>query len=198
MYVIGLTGMIASGKSTVSVYLRGRGMTVIDADRISHEVILRGNPAYEDIVAAFGEQYIGQDGEIDRRKLGELIFSDAEKRDRLNAIVHPRVIDEIKRRVAEAGDVAVMDVPLLIQTGLDRMCDEIWYVTAEEGLRIRRIIERDRLSKAQAKARVASQQVVLPQDRLVYQIENSGDLTRLWAQTEALIQRVEKMYEKKK
>ena len=95
MYVIGLTGMIASGKSTVSEFLRQRGIVILDADKISHQVILKGQPAFEEIILYFGADCLGADGQIDRRKLGRIVFSETEKLEVLNRIVHPRVTEEI-------------------------------------------------------------------------------------------------------
>lgn len=149
MYVIGLTGMIASGKSTVSEFLRQRGIVILDADKISHQVILKGQPAFEEIILYFGADCLGADGQIDRRKLGRIVFSETEKLEVLNRIVHPRVTEEILRQLQQQKGVVVIDAPLLIQAGLDRLCDEIWNVYAEQTLRIARIMARDHLEEEQ-------------------------------------------------
>ena len=195
MYVIGLTGMIASGKSTVSEFLRQRGIVILDADKISHQVILKGQPAFEEIILYFGADCLGADGQIDRRKLGRIVFSETEKLEVLNRIVHPRVTEEILRQLQQQKGVVVIDAPLLIQAGLDRLCDEIWNVYAEQPLRIARIMARDHLEEEQALARVYSQQVYMPEDKPVYRIENSGSYETLIEQVKTQLTRIGKYEE---
>lgn len=195
MYVIGLTGMIASGKSTVSEFLRQRGIVILDADKISHQVILKGQPAFEEIILYFGADCLGADGQIDRRKLGRIVFSETEKLEVLNRIVHPRVTEEILRQLQQQKGVVVIDAPLLIQAGLDRLCDEIWNVYAEQPLRIARIMARDHLEEEQALARVYSQQVHMPEDKPVYRIENSGSYETLIEQVKTQLTRIGKYEE---
>jgi dephospho-CoA kinase len=195
MYVIGLTGMIASGKSTVSEFLRQRGIVILDADKISHQVILKGQPAFEEIILYFGADCLGADGQIDRRKLGRIVFSETEKLEVLNRIVHPRVTEEILRQLQQQKGVVVIDAPLLIQAGLDRLCDEIWNVYAEQTLRIARIMARDHLEEEQALARVYSQQVHMPEDKPVYRIENSGSYETLIEQVKTQLTRIGKYEE---
>lgn len=195
MYVIGLTGMIASGKSTVSEFLRQRGIVILDADKISHQVILKGQPAFEEIILYFGADCLGADGQIDRRKLGRIVFSETEKLEVLNRIVHPRVTEEILRQLQQQKGVVVIDAPLLIQAGLDRLCDEIWNVYAEQTLRIARIMARDHLEEEQALARVHSQQVHMPEDKPVYRIENSGSYETLIEQVKTQLTRIGKYEE---
>lgn len=195
MYVIGLTGMIASGKSTVSEFLRQRGIVILDGDKISHQVILKGQPAFEEIILYFGADCLGADGQIDRRKLGRIVFSETEKLEVLNRIVHPRVTEEILRQLQQQKGVVVIDAPLLIQAGLDRLCDEIWNVYAEQTLRIARIMARDHLEEEQALARVYSQQVHMPEDKPVYRIENSGSYETLIEQVKTQLTRIGKYEE---
>ena len=195
MYVIGLTGMIASGKSTVSEFLRQRGIVILDADKISHQVILKGQPAFEEIILYFGADCLGADGQIDRRKLGRIVFSETEKLEVLNRIVHPRVTEEILRQLQQQKGVVVIDAPLLIQAGLGRLCDEIWNVYAEQTLRIARIMARDHLEEEQALARVYSQQVHMPEDKPVYRIENSGSYETLIEQVKTQLTRIGKYEE---
>ena len=195
MYVIGLTGMIASGKSTVSGFLRQKGIRILDADKISHQVILKGQPAFEEIVAYFGTDCLAYDGQIDRRKLGTIVFSEREKLEALNRIVHPRVTEEILHCLKEQKGLMVIDAPLLVQAGLDRLCDEIWNVCAEQSLRLARIIARDHLEEEQALARVRSQQMHMPEDKPVYTIENSGSYENLIEQVNNQLARIEKYEE---
>ena len=158
MKVIGLTGGIASGKSTASAYLRSLGAQIVDADAISRASTRKGEAGYAAVVERFGREILRPDGEIDRRKLGALVFADEEQRRALNALLHPIVIAacarEIERCRAQGLSACVLDVPLLFETGMERMCDVTWllYVSREE--QIRRIAARDGLG---AQAAIDSQ-----------------------------------------
>jgi len=147
MYVIGVTGGVGTGKTTVAGMLADLGAAVIDADHLAHQVILPGGPAYAGLVASFGPTIVRADGSIDRRRLADLAFADAASAGRLNEIVHPPVIDLIQGRLATlagAGQrVAVIDVPLLYESGLDAICDEVWVVRAQPAVRRRRLARRN-------------------------------------------------------
>ncbi len=192
MYIIGLTGMIASGKSVVSAYLKKKGYLILDADKISHDIILRGTPAYDEIVDCFGSEYIDRYGEINRRKLGLTVFAEKDKLEELNRIVHPKVIAEIKRFLQEDHAAVIIDAALLVQSGLDRLCDEIWNICAQRDLRIKRIMQRDNLDEIQAMMRVDQQQTTMPTDKPVYIIENSGTYEHLIEQVENQLKRIKK------
>lgn len=162
MLVIGLTGGIASGKSTVAGILADLGARIIDADKIAREIVEPGKPAWKEIKLAFGPQYLKSDGSIDRRALGNLIFSDATARQRLNAITHPLIKKEIADRIAdyrkqEPSAVIVIEAPLLLEAGMQPMVDEIWVVTAPEEVRLKRLMARDQLSREEALQRLKSQ-----------------------------------------
>lgn len=159
---VGLTGGIASGKSTVSQFLRREGASIIDADRIAHAVILKGGGAYEPVVKAFGTEILNETGEIDRKRLGGIIFRDPEKRATLNRIVHPFVFEraesekeELARRDPEG--VIVFDAPLLIETGADSGMDWVLLAYVDRATQIERLVGRDRLSRAEAEQRIDAQ-----------------------------------------
>lgn len=160
MKVIGLTGGIASGKSTASAYLRELGATIVDADAISRASTRRGGAAFEAVCAAFGD-ILGADGEIDRRKLGGIVFADEDARRKLNSIVHPAVMAESRAQIENARasgvKVCILDVPLLFETGMERLCDETWLIYVPREEQIRRMAERDGLDAAAAAARIDSQ-----------------------------------------
>lgn len=188
MEVIGLTGQIASGKSTVSAYLRQKGFAVVDADEIAHEVIRRGGRAYAAVVRQFGTEFVGAEGEIDRRKLGQAVFADPEKLAQLNAITHPCICAEIRAHLAAQRGTVFLDAPLLVQVGLDTLCGEIWQVTAADDIRLGRIQVRDGLDADEARARMQSQAGVrMPTDRLVHTIDNSSDTAALYRQIDRLL-----------
>ena len=161
MKVIGLTGGIASGKSTACEYLKTLGAVVVDADGISRNCTRKGNPGFDAVVEHFGSGILAENGEIDRKALGAIVFSDEDKRRELNDLLHPIIIqmsrDEIVAHRKNGEQVCILDVPLLFETGMDRLCDETWliYVPVEE--QVKRLFERDGIGREAALARIASQ-----------------------------------------
>ncbi len=155
--IIGLTGLTGAGKSTAAAALRRLGCHVIDADRVGHEVTTRPD-ILEKIKTAFGAGCILPDGTLDRRALGKIVFSDGEKLKKLNAITHPPITEAIAAEAAaHSGETVVIDAAALGESGLDRLCGEVWRVTAPEELRLARIMERDGLSRTEAVNRILSQ-----------------------------------------
>lgn len=161
MVVIGLTGGIASGKSTVSRILRELGAAVIDADAIVHELQQPGAPVTLAIAREFGPGVIRPDGSLDRAALGQIVFGDAARRKALEAIVHPavreRMWSDVERCRAEGRAAAVLDVPLLIESELHRTVDRVWLVYIDRDLQIQRLMARDGLPRSQAEQRIAAQ-----------------------------------------
>ena len=158
----GLTGGIASGKSTVSRLFREAGAFVIDADEIAHDVIRKGGPAYAPVVDAFGSGILDETGEIDRKRLGAIIFQDAQRREALNRLVHPHVFAraEAERRAIAAAHpdaVILFDVPLLIETGAHREMDRVILAYVDRATQIDRVMARDRLTREEAERRVDAQ-----------------------------------------
>lgn len=161
MLRIGLTGGIASGKSTVSSYLRQLGATVVDADLLAREVLAPGTAGLRAVVAAFGPGYVDDAGHLRRHRLGELVFSDAAARARLNAVVHPlvrqRMAEEAARAQARGERAVVLDVPLLFESGMEAMVDEVWLVAVAPALQVARLRARNGYGENEARARLASQ-----------------------------------------
>lgn len=199
MYKIGLTGGIASGKSTVADILRGLGAPVIDADRIAREIMLPGTPAYKDVVAGFGPDMVDASGQIDRQRLGDIVFKDPAKRLLLNRITHPRVMEEFKNhteKLPPGTRVVVWDVPLLIETGMSQSVDEVWLVWVDEKTQKRRLMERNGLSEEEAASRIASQmpleEKMKQADRLIDNRgpvqETKGTVTRYFNQLLRIVQ----------
>ena len=160
-YVIGLTGGIACGKSTVAEYLEKQGLFVIDADAISHEVTAPGGEALAPIAEAFGQGVFNPDGQLNRRALGELVFSDVGFRRTLEGIIHPLVQRKTVQAIREAGQkgekVVVLNVPLLFETGMDALCDECWVVSLDRETQVKRLMARDALTASEADKRIESQ-----------------------------------------
>lgn len=159
---VGLTGGIASGKTTVGRILAGLGAFVLDADAIAHEQLRAGTPARERIVERFGAEILDPDGSVSRARLGAVVFGDAAARADLEAILHPAVRDEIDRRIAEylrhgRSPVAVVDAALLVETGRHRDYERLIVVRCSRGMQVHRLLARDRLSLAQAHARIEAQ-----------------------------------------
>jgi dephospho-CoA kinase len=161
MRVVGLTGGIASGKSTVARMLADLGAKIVDADQVARQVVEPGEPAYDDIVAAFGKEILLQDGQLDRKKLGAMVFADGEKRKRLNAITHPRIAAETQKRLMALGAagerVAVYEAALLVENGVHRGMGGLIVVACSEMEQIQRIMRRDNLSQDEAVQRVRAQ-----------------------------------------
>lgn len=177
-YLIGLTGNIATGKSTVAKMLRDLGATVIDADALVHELQRPGTPAYEAIVAAFGRGILNRAGEIDRPALGAIVFTDPARLRVLESILHPAVAIESQRRIeAAATRVVVYEAIKLIEAGRAEMCDAIWVVTARPEVQLERLMRTRHLSEADARQRIDAQppQAEKLQHATVV-IDNSGDL----------------------
>ncbi|GAQ25931.1 dephospho-CoA kinase [Tepidanaerobacter syntrophicus] len=163
MTVIGLTGGIASGKSTVTALLKEKGAVIIDADKIAREIMSKGEPAWFEVLNYFGDEILNDDrSDIDRKKLAHIVFSDKAKLEVLNNITHPKIIEEIKRQVEEykkAGKkIIVIDAALLIETGLDKIADEVWVVAANEDIQLQRLMAREKdITKDEALKRIKSQ-----------------------------------------
>jgi dephospho-CoA kinase len=179
--VIGLTGGIGSGKSTVSRLLQKLGASLVDADAIVHELQAAGSPMLERIVDAFGPGMLTRSGELDREALASLVFGDAEARQRLNAIVHPAVGVEMARRIEEArkgrAPLVVVDVPLLLETGRRQGFDAVVVVYCRESQQIERQQARDGSSREDAEQRVRAQLSIEEKRRMAdHVIDNSGSM----------------------
>jgi dephospho-CoA kinase len=180
--LIGLTGGIATGKSTVSAMLKKAGAIIIDADRIARDVIKKGLPAYREIVAQFGTEVLLPDGEINRNMLSDIIFNDHQKKQLLNSIVHPYVNEEVNRQIIQIqkthpNAVIVLDIPLLIEAGMHDDLSEIIVVYTPQDIQIQRLMQRDRISEADALARVQSQMSIEEKkQQATLVIDNSGTI----------------------
>ncbi|MFB6765773.1 dephospho-CoA kinase [Bacillus altitudinis] len=190
--VIGLTGGIASGKSTVSQMIKEKSIRVVDADIIAKEAVSKGSAALHQIVQTFGEEVLLPNGELNRQQLGAIIFSDEEKRKKLNAIVHPEVRKEmLKQRdegVSNQETFVVLDIPLLFESKLEGLVDRIIVVYTTPELQLSRLMNRNDLSEEEALNRIHSQQPLEEKcqkaDRV---IENTKDLAFMRKQLENIL-----------
>jgi len=195
--IIGLTGGIACGKSTVANILRQKGILVIDTDEISREITKKGEPAWQKIKEEFGEEVIGPDGEILRKKLAQIVFNNPTKLAALNQITHPRITKQLTEILAEikakkSQRIIVIEVPLLFECGLQDIFDEVWVVKAPQSVMIERLIKRDSLSKEDALKRISSQMPLTQKAQLADRvIENSGSVNDLKKQIEDILKELE-------
>lgn len=181
MYRIGLTGNIATGKSTVGRLLADLGAEVIDADQVAHEVMRRGGPAYPAIIAAFGEEVVGPDGAIDRDRLGAIVFRDPAALQRLERIVHPLVIAELQAQASRsAAPVVVYEAVKLMESGMADACDAVWVVTCPREVQVERLMRTRGLSRAEAELRIAAQP---PQEEKIARADVVIDNGGTWAAT---------------
>lgn len=161
MKVIGLTGGIGSGKTTVSQFLAELGAVIIDADKIGHEAFKPNTEAWQEILAAFGKQIFTSNGDINRKKLGEMVFTNPESLLRLNRIMHPRMREIVKTQIEDYRhqevDVVVLEAPVLLEAGWTSLVDEVWVTVASEATILKRLKERSELSKQKALTRIHSQ-----------------------------------------
>lgn len=177
--VIGLTGGVATGKSSVALFFAERGVPVIDADQIARDAVLPGTPALKQIISLFGREVLTQDGVLDRRRLGELIFSDIEKRRQLEGILHPEIRRRAEERIALAAESGhqrlIYMAPLLIEAGATDRVDTVWVVTVRPEIQLERLMRRDGINREQAQRIVDSQMPLAEKERCgSIVIDNSG------------------------
>jgi len=188
----GLTGGIAVGKTFVVSVLRELGCLVIDADLLAHQAIEPGEPAYHEIIREFGQQVVTESGEIDRSRLGAMVFAEPGLRARLNAIVHPRVFEAQAKWLAEGeatspGAIAIVDAALLIETGAYKRFEKVIVVYCAPELQLERLMRRDNLSRPDAQARIASQMASEEKLKFAdYSIDTSGSFAETRLRVEAV------------
>jgi dephospho-CoA kinase len=190
--VIGLTGSIATGKSTVSLMFDEFNIPVIDADKLSREVVQPDEKAYNEIVAAFGKQILREDQTLDRDKLGQIVFADKAKRNTLNQIVHPAVREKmIEKRdayVNQKEKCIVLDIPLLFESKLTDFVDKTLVVYVDEAVQLKRLMDRNGYAKEEAMQRISSQIPVKEKAELADEvIDNNGSKIESSKQLESIL-----------
>ena len=189
MKIVGLTGGIATGKSTISQYLLIQNIPVIDCDLIARQVVEKDTIGLQQLIAAFGEEILTDSKELNRAKLGNIIFNHQEKRQLVNQIVHPLVDVEMKKQIANYQlmnkQLVVLDIPLLFEENYQTWCDEVLVVYIPTGLQLKRLMQRNHLSQEEAKSRIHSQMSIdekkLLADRVV---DNSQSLEKTYQQVD--------------
>jgi dephospho-CoA kinase len=179
--ILGLTGSIASGKSTVSKMISEFGIPIVDADVIAKQVVEAGEVAYQKIIETFGTEILLENGEIDRPALGAIIFHDPGRRQELNQIVHPEVrkvmLEQSKKLLDEGHQIVILDIPLLFESKLTSLVEKTIVVYVDEENQIKRLMERNNLSEEEAMARIKSQIPIREKVKLAdYIIDNNGTI----------------------
>lgn len=195
-----MTGGIGSGKSTVTKFIREKGYTVLDADSISHEMTAIGQKGYGEIVAYFGKGVLLTNGEIDRKKLGNIVFNDKDELKVLEKIITDKVVETIKNEIAKIScsteekyldNALFLDVPLLFETGLDQDCDMVWLVDADIKIRIERVMKRDNVTENMVRERMFNQlKSEYKKELSDVIIDNSNDIDSLHENIERLLENV--------
>lgn len=194
--IVGLTGGIATGKTTVAAMLRKAGARIIDADRISHKVVAPGKPAWKQILAVFGKQVLQADNTIDRKRLGAVVFNDSGLRRQLENIIHPLVYAQINTEVehyrrTDPQTLIVQDIPLMMETGAHARFTEVILVYIPPEAQLRRLMQRDAISEAEARSRIDAQMPIdAKRDLATIIIDNSGSLAETQAQVTKVYRRL--------
>jgi dephospho-CoA kinase len=186
--IIGITGGIASGKSFVADILKECGASIIDADKVYSRLILPGMPLYTSLLNRWGPQILLPNGQLDRKRLGQIVFSKEKEREELNSLTHPLIIEALHKEMAESRSEAVLVAPLLLEAGERDLVDILWLVALDDETQVERLMKRDSLTREDAMRRVASQMPF--SEKLKYAdkvIDNNGppertreEVTRLW------------------
>ena len=199
MLIVGLTGGVASGKTTVSQALKEEGAYIIDADRIARDLVRPHAPAWKKLVRAFGKEILREDGSIHRKKLADKVFADLSQRKLLNRILHPRIKKEIEQKAKEIGRkdpeaIVVIDAPLLVELGDHRQMDKLIVVTSTRKQQMERLKERDGINREEALRMFSSQMSVEDKVRLAdFVIRNEGSFQETKKKTRKIFQELKKV-----
>ena len=193
IYIVGLTGGIASGKSEAARMLGDMGARCVDADAISRRLTSEPGETLDMIRAEFGDGVFDEEGALIRSKLADIVFNDPTKRKALDALTHPAIqktmLDEVEQADKAGEKIVFLNVPLLFETGMDALCDETWLISCDEDVQLDRLMERDGMDEDQARARIASQMSLEDKTRrATVVIDNRGQLDRLYSQLSGLYQ----------
>ncbi|WP_258088214.1 dephospho-CoA kinase [Weissella fangxianensis] len=199
MFKLGLTGGIATGKTTISNYLKSTGIPVLDADEYARQVVEPGTPGLAEITNTFGEQVLQPDGSLNRKLLGQIVFNDASARQKLNDITHPRIqqmmADELYRLAEHQTPLVILDIPLLLENKNVAGADAVMVVTVPESLQLTRLMQRNNLTEKEAQSRISAQMPLVEKEKLAdFVIDNSGSISSTQKQVEQVIQKIRQSF----
>lgn len=195
MFKLGLTGGIATGKTTISNYLKTKGIPVLDADEYARKVVEPGTPGLTDIVNTFGKQVLQSDGSLNRKLLGQIIFNDMTARQKLNDITHLRIqqmmTDELQKLAKDKTPLVILDIPLLLENHNIAGADAIMVVTVPESIQLNRLMQRNNLNKGEAQRRIDAQMPLSEKEKLAdFIVDNSGTIANTLTQVDKVIQNI--------
>ena len=193
--VLGLTGGIATGKSTADKFFEEKNIPIVDCDEIAHNIMNVNKPAWKDIKEVFGEKYLNEDQTINRKKLGKLVFNDPTKMKILNEITHPRIFQEMESQIAqyksEGYSLIIVDAPVLFESHSEKYYDKTVVISLPQDLQIKRLMARNNLTKEEALSRINSQMSLKEKEaRATYVIENTGSVEDLYKKLNELLTKI--------
>ncbi len=196
--VLGLTGQTGAGKSTLCQYLQQKGCSIIDADQVARSVVEKGSACIADVILEFGVEYLTIDGNLNRRKLAECVFTDKAKLKKLNDIMFPYIVAKIKDIIEQSKEesegIIVLDAPTLFESGCDKFCDKVISVVADEASRCPRIMERDGLSEEEALHRIHAQHnEEFYKERSWMVLKNNSDVAALQVQADDMLSQLNEL-----
>lgn len=199
MFKLGLTGGIATGKTTISNYLKSIDIPVLDADEYARKVVEPGTPGLDEITNTFGEQVLRADGSLNRKLLGQIVFNDSSARQTLNDITHPRIqqmmADELHRLAEQQIPLVILDIPLLLENKNVAGADAVMVVTIPESLQLTRLMQRNNLTEKEAQSRISAQMPLVEKEKLAdFVIDNSGTISSTQKQVEKVIQKIRQSF----
>ena len=193
--VLGLTGGIATGKSTADKFFEEKNIPIVDCAEIAHNIMNVNKPAWKDIKEVFGEKYLNEDQTINRKKLGKLVFNDPTKMKILNEITHPRIFQEMESQIAqyksEGYSLIIVDAPVLFESHSEKYYDKTLVISLPQDLQIKRLMARNNLTKEEALSRINSQMSLKEKEaRATYVIENTGSVEDLYKKLNELLTKI--------
>lgn len=195
MFKLGLTGGIATGKSTISTYLGSKNIPVLDADKIARQVVEPGTPGLAEIVQYFGDDILQADQTLNRKVLGQIVFNDEQALQKLNEITHPRIqqmmIDQLAGLAKSNTPLVILDIPLLLENHNEVGADAVMLVAIPKQLQLERLMDRNHLTQAEAESRIAAQMPLAEKEKLAdYIIDNSGTVADTYKQVDQVINQI--------
>lgn len=193
--VLGLTGGIATGKSTADEFFKKKQIPIIDSDKIAHNIMDVGKPAWKQVKETFGEDYLNPDQSVNRKKLGNLVFNDSAELKKLNDITHPLIYQEIQDKIKAEKDknvpLVIVDAPILFETGGQSYCDKTLVISLPQDLQIKRLMARNNLTEDEALSRINSQMSLKEKRKLAtFVVDNAGTIEELESKLEQLLKEI--------